>query len=352
MPLKLEIKRTVAQMTVHWVGDSEIWASSGYSFYTSRDEGVTFEKTGDLTTSSLNKILGKSRLITRGMRWGIRDLRRLNSGTVLVIADRKVYRSSGNGSGAFKSVYKFRKGVGPLREGWCEDDEGNCYLAEYFLNNGRDSSVNLVKSTDDGHTWETIASFDRIRHIHCVQFDPFSRCIWLGTGDRDDESSIRFSEDRGDTWSAIGSRDQMFRTVSFIFTKDYVYWGSDAPTKQNYVYRQTRKNGAIDKLAAVNSPVHYSTMLENGTIVFGTTAEGNSEGKSAAWDDKAHIWASPDGKEWTDVASWEKDVYPYILGLGRIYFPHGRSGDNIYFTTEALRNVDNTLFCAKLKTHN
>jgi hypothetical protein len=343
--LKLEIKKTIANMTVHWVEDSKIHTSSGYNFYTSKDEGRTFESAGALKGSSLTRILGKSRLMTRGLRLGIRDFRILSSGTMLAMADRRIYRSS---DGDLKPVHHFRKGVGPLREGWCEDNEGTCYLAEYFLNNKRDSPVKLLKSTDDGQTWITVASFERIRHVHCVQFDPFSRRIWVGTGDRDNESGILFSEDKGNTWNRIGSSDQMFRTVSFLFTDEHVYWGSDAPTKQNYIYRQTRKTEEIERLVAVNGPVHYSTMLENGAMLFGTTAEGNSEGKSASWDNKARIWASVDGKEWTDVMSWKKDAYPYILGLGRIYFPHGRSRDNVYFTTEALKKADNMLFCARL----
>jgi len=349
MPLKLEIQKTIANMLVHCVNPSEIQASSGYTFYKSTDNGTTFAKNGDLKVSSLTKMLGKSRLLTRALRLGIRDMRKLKSGTILVIADRKIFRFDGDD---FKPVYSFRKSVGPLREGWCEDEEGTCYLTEYFLNNKRDSPVNMLKSEDDGQSWDLVKSFHRIRHIHCVQSDPFSRLIWMGTGDRDQESSISFSEDQGKTWISIRSGDQMFRVVSLLFTRDNVYWGSDAPTRQNYIYRYARKSGNIERLVAVNAPVHYSMLLKNGAMLFATTAEGNSEGKSAAWDNKARIWTSDNGTNWTDVISWEKDIYPYILGLGRIYFPHGQSSDTLYFTTEALKRVDNTTFCAKLSVKN
>jgi hypothetical protein len=170
----------------------------------------------------------------------------------------------------------------------------------------------------------------------------------MGTGDRDVESSISFSEDQGKTWTILGSGDQMYRAVSFVFARDYFYWGSDAPTRQNYVYRYVRKSGEIERLVPVNGPVHYSMALANGAVLFATTAEGNSEGKTAAWDNKAHIWASKDGINWTDLVSWEKDIYPYVLGLGRVYFAHGEVQDEFYFTTEALKKVDRTLFRAKL----
>lgn len=345
MPLKLEIQKTIPNMIAHWVDHSELQSSSGYTIYTSKNKGATFEKTTDLKDSSWAKMLARSRLSSRALRLGIRDLRKLKSGTTLVIAYREILRSENSD---FRPTYSFRNGMGPLREGWCEDNEGICYVAEYSLNNKRNRPVNLLESMDDGKTWRTILSADHIRHIHCVQYDPYSRRIWMGTGDRDAESSISFSEDHAKTWTTLGSGDQMFRTVSLLFTQDHVYWGTDAPTRQNYIYRHARKSGTIEKLVAVNGPVHYSTLLENGSMLFGTTAEGNSEGKSAAWDNRAHIWASEDGTKWTDLISWEKDLYPYLLGLGRVYFPHGQDLENVYFTTEALRKVDNTLFCAKL----
>jgi len=134
-----------------------------------------------------------------------------------------------------------------------------------------------------------------------------------------------------------------------LFTKDHIYWGSDAPTRQNYIHRYRCKNGEIERLVAVGGPVHYSTTLGNGIKLFATTAEGNSEGKSAAWDKKAHIWASEDGTNWEDLISWEKDFWPYILGFGRVLFAHGKHGDRLYFTTQSLKKIDNVLFCAKLQ---
>lgn len=339
-------QKTIPNMIVHWVDYGEIWTSSGYTLYTSKDGGITFNNTVDLKVPSLTRIFGKSRLLARAFRLGIRDLRKLKSGTILVIANRRIFRL---GDVGFKVVFSFKRGLGPLREGWCEDDEGNCYMSEYFLNNKRNAPVSLLKSGDNGQTWRIIRSLRHVRHIHLVQYDPFSKRIWIGTGDRDEECSISFSEDEGESWTEIGSGNQMFRAVSLLFTEDSVYWGSDAPTKQNYIYRYVRKSGEIERLVAVDGPVHYSASLEGGIKFFATTTEGNSDGKSAEWDRKAHIWASMDGTNWEDLISWEKDFWPYILGFGRVLFAHGRYGDNIYYTTQSLKKVDNMLFCAKFQ---
>lgn len=345
MSLKLVTEKTIPSMTVHWVDDEEIWASSNYTLYRSKGGGITFNKMVDLEVPSLMRWLGKFRLTTRALRLGIRSLRKLSSETILVVAGRRLFRLK---DGKPEVVYSFRKGVGPLREGWCEDNKGNCYLAEYFLNNKRDTAADLLKSTDDGRSWRAIRSLHDIRHIHCVQYDPFSQRIWMGTGDRDEESSISFSEDGGESWTVIGSGDQMFRAVSLLFTEDYIYWGTDVPTRQNYIYRYSRKSGEIEKLAAVDGTVHYSAILGNGVKLFATVAEGNSEGKNPEWDRKAHIWASQDGTHWEDIISWQKDFWPYILGYGMVLLAHGQCGDNLYFTTQSLKKVDGMLTHARL----
>jgi len=88
--------------------------------------------------------------------------------------------------------------------------------------------------------------------------------------------------------------------------------------------------------------------LENGTKLFATGVEGNSEGRSGEWDKKAHIWASQDGTHWEDVIGWEKDFWPYILGYGLVLFAQGQRGNDLYFTTQSLKGLDGMLTCAKL----
>ena len=345
MPLKLVIEKMIPDMVVHSVDGEEIWASSNYTVYRSKDGGVTFNKIVDLKVPSVKRGLGKLRIIARGLRLGIRSLKKLKSETILVAASRKLFRFKDS---KLEVVWSFRKGLGPLREGWCQDDKGNCYLAEYFLNNKRDTVADLLKSTDDGWSWRIICSLDNVRHIHCVQYDPFGKRIWMGTGDRDEESSISFSEDGGESWTEIGSGNQMFRAVSLLFTEDHIYWGTDAPTRQNYIYRYSRESGEIERLTAVDGTVHYSTILENNIKLFATAAEGNSEGKSPEWDRKAHIWASQDGTHWEDIISWEKDFWPYILGYGMVLFARGQCGNNLYFTTQSLKKVDGMLIQAEI----
>ncbi|MBI2934333.1 MAG: hypothetical protein HYY29_02060, partial [Chloroflexi bacterium] len=298
-------------MLAHLVEGRTLWASSNNILYRSDDGGKTFNKVAEVPGPPLIRLLARCRLSQRALRLGIRSIKKLKSGTILAVANKKLFRLD---DGGFEPAYSFRRGFGPLRQGWCEDDRGNCFISEYFLNNRRDAPVRLSKSSDDGRTWAPVHSFPSVRHIHLVQFDPYTGTIWVGTGDRNNESSISFSRDGGVTWTAIGAGDQIFRAVSLIHTQDFVYWGTDAPTRQNHIYRYCRGAGTVERLAPVSGPVHYSTVLKNGVKLFGSAAEGKSEGFSAAWDNKAHIWASVNGTDWEDLVSWQKDFWPYILG--------------------------------------
>ncbi|MBI4333587.1 MAG: hypothetical protein HY673_20175 [Chloroflexi bacterium] len=339
------VDKTVPDLLVHHIRGKEVWASSRYTIYRGEGGLSNLSPVAETPCPLTGRLMTRCRLLRRGLRLGIRGLKILRSGTVLAIANKGMFRLRG---GEIAPVHSFSHGFGPLREGWCEDEKGNVYLSEYFLNLRRNLPVTVSKSADDGQTWAPVSSFPGVRHIHCVQYDAYSKSVWLGTGDRDSESAIFFTEDEGQTWSKIGSGDQMFRAVSLLFTEDHVYWGTDAPTLQNYLYRYDRKTGKVERLAAVPGPVHYSVAFQNGTMLFAISAEGKSEGSSAAWDNKAHIYGSRDGVHWEDLASWEKDDWPYVLGFGRVFFPHGQSQDSLYFSAEALKGIDGASLQARL----
>ena len=339
-PLKLAIHRVMPNSEALWVNDKELWTSVNYIIYYTEAWDSEPQKIANLKTPFLTKELSKLRLATRALRLGVRSFLRLRSGTIIVVANKRLFRLNDN---KLSIVYRFDRGIGPLRNGLCEDQKGNLYAGEYFLNNDRAYTVKLLKSMDDGKTWDVIQRMKGIRHIHAVQFDPYEGKLWMATGDRDEESRILFSEDEGASWKELASGSQKFRTVSFLFTDNYIYWGTDAPTIQNHIFRYGRNSKKIEKVANVNGPVYSSATTRNGVLLFSTGNEGKSEGRTAEWDRTARIWASKDGTRWQDLMRWDKDRWPYIFGFGRILFARG-SSENIVFTTQCLKGVDETTF--------
>jgi len=184
-----------------------------------------------------------------------------------------------------------------------------------------------------------------IRHIHAVQYDPFSGAIWVATGDRDDESQIGFFSNMvgGSKLNVIASGDQRFRAVSLLFTRDYVYWGTDAQDRSNAIVRWCRSTGSVEHLSAVDGPVFYSTTDSRGRLFFTTAAERMQNEKSFA-----ALWMSPDGQAWSKVAQWKKHNFPIVFGydvfgFGVLSLPAGSQFcSSLYVTGHSVQGAPGT----------
>lgn len=106
----------------------------------------------------------------------------------------------------------------------------NVMMADYGSST---ATKKLWKSTNGGTTWTDITAnvpiSVAIRHFHAVQSDPFTGHWWLASGDNDNQCNIWKSTDVGATWTLMGGGSQEFRTLSFVFESDYVYYGMDCP---------------------------------------------------------------------------------------------------------------------------
>ena len=90
------------------------------------------------------------------------------------------------------------------------------------------------------------------RHMHILTKDPFTNDLYLGTGDSNTESGIYRSVDSGNTFSYVGGGDQSWRTLSFIFTKDFVFWNNDSSAPQ---YLCRIKRNELESLPVSNDRV-------------------------------------------------------------------------------------------------
>lgn len=66
-----------------------------------------------------------------------------------------------------------------------------------------------------------------VKHFHTVNFDPWSGALLLTSGDDDAQIRTYISTDDGETWTDVAGGSQANRVLNFVFTKDYIYWGSD-----------------------------------------------------------------------------------------------------------------------------
>jgi hypothetical protein len=326
--MKYEIKHFLPGIHVQWTFNQTLWATRNHHSLLSVDGGKNWTRIFTIPTQPVRRISARIPFLRRLFRLGVRSYLQLTDRDFIVFCDRAIFLASQNNTPAL--IGEVRHGTGPLSEGCCVDDKGNGYYGEYWQNPQHDSvAVHIWKR--GGSRWEPFYIFPpgAIRHIHAVQFDLFSKKIWIATGDEDKECHIGYFDDSsGLELRTVAAGCQNARAVSLLFTEDYIYWGSDGgrgtTVKANHIYRYCRHTGNIEQVAEVGGPVYYSTMDQAGRMFVCTVVEG-----AASEPDRcAHLWMSTDGINWNEVWRCSKDRYPFIFGYGVLSFPKGFAPDS------------------------
>jgi hypothetical protein len=278
---KGSIIKTKGLSVQFWYKD-KLYATKDCFVYQSNNQGVSWEKVARLEPSGkglmgwLKDKVARLRVVQflRAKKCGP-NLRILQDGTLLAAAGG-IYRGHIENIEKGKIIYLYKTHTGPtmLHQGWTEDSEGIVYFGEYQV--GKKHSVTrLYWSLDKGRTWKVRYEFPRseIRHIHAVQFDPFRKLLWVATGDRDHESRILFSSDKGMTFKKLGGGSQAWRAVSLQFSSNAIYWGTDSPRRENHIFKWQWSSGQKGILVTVRTPFYYSFQDSNQNIFYATTAE-------------------------------------------------------------------------------
>jgi hypothetical protein len=218
----------------------------------------------------------------------------------------------------------------------CLSDEGDIYFGEYFDNQQRDV-VKIYQSTDKGESYQVAYTFPpkTIRHIHGIFQDPFTSQIWVTTGDYDHESAIWNTEDKFQNLEQVMGGEQKYRAVQLIFTKEYIYYGSDSPLEPNYLYRLNKQTRIVERLQEVQGSVFYGCLV-GSKFFFATVAEPSEVNK----DPYVYIWGSEDGRAWKVLKKYRKDPLPMkLFQYGQIHFPRGENKtDTLWYSPQGTKD--------------
>ncbi|GAB6150667.1 hypothetical protein [Clostridium novyi] len=332
----------VDDMIIHEVKDNNIYCSRGYSIYISRNDGKSFKKLAHINTK-LNsfRYLGNSKILRRFISYyEFIELKVLKSDTIIVFADHKVYRRELKDK-KFKMVHVMRefdksevRNIMPF--GIAEDDNGYIYYGEYSRNPNK-KDICIYRSCDDGQTWHIYYRFNEkeIRHIHSIQYDEYSKAIWVTTGDLDDECLVGYFNEVGQFIKVFKGK-QKYRCVSLIFEEKYIYWAMDSTNCKNYIFKYERSTQKISNEGEVDGPVYYGIQLQNKDILFETAVEGGK----GEWDNNASIWIKKNNQQnFCRLFSFKKDCK--IKKRANIRLPKGRNINKMMFTvmnTEKYKN--------------
>ncbi len=318
-----------------WDGDT-LYASRGYELLRCQPASspVQWQSVGRFPPAWWRRITASGKLGFRLMRDGFHALVVLPSGEMIAAVPGAI-ATLAPGGGKFRVTHAMHRGTRPLN--LVVTPDGHIFWGEYFDNPGRDA-VHVYGSEDRGASWKIVYSFPKnsIRHIHNLVYDRWEDCLWVLTGDVGEECRVlRVSLD----WKQVEvvlSGNQQARAVAAVATADGLYFASDTPLEQNYIYELDRE-GKLKSVADVNASVLCGCAVDDA--VFFTTM---IEPSAVNLDRNVALYGSTRGSSWTKLQTWRKDSWSMkFFQYGNAFLPTGNNSTNILaLTTIAVEGHD------------
>ena len=327
-----------------YIEKDKIWIAKGMSFWAIDQEGRVLTKKYRVG-SFIQRVLSAFRLPRQLLREGLHHLLPLSNGDIFVTSKKRAYLVDREGN--VKNIFRGYLGNKPGHQGVCLTPNGTIFFGEYTLNSQREHDTVLYRSKNGGKNFEAILTLSKteVRHIHFVKYDPYENCVWLGTGDRDEECKLMRSLDDGETWEMVGGGNQNWRAIGVCFTEKYLLWGTDAGSvpDQNHIIRMDRKSFESEIIADAEGPCHGCGGFADGRIFISTGVEGGENEK----DRYARLKAISDFAI-KDLVAMEKDGVPLIVQYGVMRFPLGtENSDNVVFTAMGLKKGGEVIYVEK-----
>ncbi len=231
------------------------------------------------------------------------------------------------------------------------------YYGEYFLNH-ESKEVNLLRRNNDG-TWTKAYTFapGEVYHIHNIIPCPEKECVYVLTGDKDEESAIYECKNDFAEVKAIVRGKQSYRSCVAMPTKNGLLYTTDTPLEDNYLYHLDFATKEIRPIIPIAGPSIYGKQISDTELVFSTSVEPDSGIKGLRYeftyklgpgvkDRKTHLYyVKVDGDDIAakEIFSATKDILPCGVGqFGTLMFPAGKDEPGtVMVTGQAVRKYDN-----------
>lgn len=315
------------------VNNEGLVAVRGYNFYRYKYIDGKWKKYASIS-DGVNTLFSKFALSRRLTRAEITKSYHLQDGSELCIARKGIFRREANGN-QFVKTFNVVRGSRPMF--LCEDNDGSVYFGEYFQNMEK-QAVHVYGSKDHGVSWEIVKTFaeGNINHIHGIYMDPYTKNLWLATGDRENECIIGYTNDGFKTFTEVFRGGQEYRTCVLFFYKDFIVFGTDSQYQQNELKKFDRKTLEITHIQDVQGPVIRGAQFGDISMI-STDVEPSEVNK----DPNAYVWFTRDGLHWEELCHAKKDILPPMLfqfGVFDLpqYTPDYKDG-KIYVTGKAVK---------------
>jgi hypothetical protein len=242
----------------------------------------------------------RSWLLSRLLRLDVFRMVQTSKGTLFATSAQGIMRCT-SGSRRFSVAFRDYLGARPLA--LCVDGDDRVYFGEYFNNPDR-REVQVYMSEDDGDTWSACYTFPprSIRHVHGLVYDASRRAIWVLTGDYGNEAQIGLATPGFTDYRVVAQGSQQTRALAGVPTETGLVYATDTPLEQNHVYALDADSGAIRSVAQVQQSVFFMTRGCSG-LWLSTVVEPSAVLPTQA----VHVWYSPEGEQWTELFSAQRD---------------------------------------------
>ena len=334
--LKLERVATFANLrALAWDGDV-LYSSRGYELLAARVDSAEFEwrAVGLYRPAWWRNLTSRNQLSFRMVRDGFHGLAILPSGNIVAAVPGAIATLSA-GETKFQVTHRLTRGTRPLHITGTPD--GRVFWGEYFDNPQRDE-VHIYASVDQGITWQVAYTFERgaIRHVHNVLYDRWENCFWIFTGDYGAECRILRASLDFSSVDEVVVGSQQTRAVAAVVNEDGLYFATDTPLEQNFIYYLSRR-GRVQRLGALPSSSIYACKNRRG-MFFSTMVEPSEVNRSRS----VELFGSADGAEWKSLAGWDKDRWAMkFFQYGNAFLPDGENTtDFVAVSTVAVEGSD------------
>lgn len=229
--------------------------------------------------------------------------------------------------------FTYRNGMSsPTRMSRIEGIDGfdDCIAyGEYILNPQRNKPAAVFTRKLDSADWEMAYEFPAgaVRHIHSVVPSAENKCVYILTGDLDNESGIWVAKDNFKTVYPLVHGLQKYRTVALVEGDKGFLYATDTALEQNYIYFMSQsENDEWDSEAVTDidgSCISASCAGENA--LFSTTVEADEsirgwrswinmkKGAGIKSDYAQLISVDKNTLEFKKITQFKKDMLPYKL---------------------------------------
>lgn len=326
----IEIFRNIKVLEVH---DDYFIGARGYKLYkylfaTKKYEYVA--KINDLKYGLFSRFF----LTRRLLRAEVTNLYMLSNGDRLAIAKKGIFRCESGGK-TFTKCFCVPRGSRPMN--LCVTPDGQLYFGEYFANMEK-RAVHIYHSGDSGKNWNIVYTFEdgTINHVHGLFWDPYTKSIWVATGDREDECIIANTCDGFKTLNIILRGNQEYRATNLLFYKDFIVYATDSQYIVNEIRKIDRQTLKIEMLQQIQGSGIYGGQCGDYGYI-----SASVEPSEVNKDQSTHLWFSDDGVFWRELYSAKKDSWNGMLfQFGSILFPkHDFPLKKFMFYGRAVRKI-------------